>query len=451
MPACGEIDLKNFDQLSDLAKDELVARQTVLNRNWDYYRRKHKQWLINPETGKPAPENVTINLARRVVNQTVAFLFGHTPIISAGTDEMKEVINEILDANNEDSFFPRLGKVGAITGHCFVKIVPEGEGVRWILLDPRNISVFWAGDDVSKALAYKIEWNSGENSYRQDIIYQPEIGKWLMRDLVKIKNGNWEPKAGVAYNWQFTFAPIVDWQNLSDPSGFYGESDLIALDLNDATNFTASNVNSILKYHASPRTVATGVSKDQIEETSVDGLWSTENENAKVFNLEMTSDLTSSMAFLEFERDSFYSESQAVDLSKLKDKANDLTNFALRVIFNDALEKNSTKQMEYGRGLKDLIYRSLIVLGKTVKAKDVTVQFEDPLPRNRQEIAQIAQMGVQGGWLSKESASLETGHAWAVEDERIQKEKASESIDVGNAVMDLINKTNVEDQGATSA
>lgn len=444
MPACGEIDLSNFNQLSELAKEEFLARQTQLNHYWDYYKRQHKKWLLDPETKKPAPENVTINLARRVVNQTTAFLFGKTPIISAGDDSMREVINELLDANNEDSFFPRLGKVGAITGHCFVKIVPEGKGVRWVLLDPRHVSVYWAGDDVSRAVAYKIEWVSGKVSYRQDVIYQPKIGAWLMRDLVKEENGEWKPRADVAYNWEFAFAPIVDWQNLSDPSGYYGESDLIALDLNDAVNFTSSNVNSILKYHASPRTVATGVSPEEIKETSVNGLWATENENAKISNLEMTSDLSSSMAFLEFERDSFYSESQAVDLSKLKDKANDLTNFALRVIFNDALEKNSTKQMEYGRGLKDLIYRSLIVIGKSVKAKDISVTFEDPLPKNRQEIAQIAQMGVEGGWMSRETASTETGHEWSLEQKRMQAEKSEENLDLGSALMGLINQDGQE-------
>ena len=446
MPALGEIKIEDYDQLDKLAKEELLSRQKVINLAWSYYKREHKKWLIDPESKKPTPENVTVNLTRRVINQTVAFLFGKAPQISAG-EELADVVSSLIKENEEGKFFTSLGQEGSVSGHCFVKLFPEGNGVRWIVQDSRLVRAFWRFDDGRQAVAYMIKWGDKKSSYRQDILLNPVTKKWMIRDLQKEGSDAWKDWGTTAWEWNFDFSPIVDWQNMPDQSSYYCESDLIALELNDATNFTASNINAILKYHASPKTIGTGISADQIKETAVNGFFTTENENAKVYNLEIGGEaLANSMAFLEFERDSFFSESQAVDMSKLKEKANDITNFALRVMFADALEKNNLKQQSYGAGLEKLIKRSLIILGKAAASLPVKILWNDPLPINKTEIATNAQIGVTAGWMSLKTASEETGHNWEKEKASIDAEKAEEGDDLAAKVLKLV--ADEQDAGA---
>ena len=440
MPALGEFKQIELGQLSDLAKEEYIARQKEIGQRWDYYKRKQKAWIVDPKSKKATSENVVINVTKKIVDQTVSFLFGTPPKISIGNEFAAE-IEELLDLNKESIFFPNLGKAGAISGHCFVKLVPSEDGaVRWVLQDSKLVSAFWRPDNGSVATAYKIQWSAGRDDYRQDIVFLPEQNKWLVRELKKEgSSGEWVPvKKDIL--WNYAFAPIIDWQNLPDSSSFYGESDISALDLNDSINFTASNTNRIIKYHAHPRTVGTGIKADEINSTSVDGFWTTENENAKIANLEMQSDLTSSMNYLSFLRGSFFSEQNAVDVDAFKEKLNDLTNFAVKVLFQDAIAKNTLKQGLYEYGIKELVYRSLIIMGKTVVAKDVDVKFADPLPINQQEVAQVAQIELESGIISKQRAAEKNGEDWETEQKRIAAEKAAEDSDLGQTLLDAINK-----------
>ena len=439
MPALGGFKQLELGQLSDLAKQEYLSRQTEIGERWSYYKRKQKKWIIDSKSGKPTSENVIINVTKKIVDQTVSFLFGKTPKISAG-DQYATEIEELLDINRESIFFTNLGKEGAISGHCFVKIVPnEAGGVQWVTQSTQLVSAFWRPDNAGQAIGYKIEWNADKTDFRQDIIFLPEQQKWLIRELKRGDRSEWiQAKEDVM--WNFSFPPIIDWQNLPDNSNFYGESDITAIDLNDSINFTASNVNRILKYHAHPRTVGTGIKAEEIKETSVDGFWTTENENAQITNLEMISDLSSSMNYLHFLRGSFFSEQNAVDLDSVKDKLGDLTNFALKVLFNDAIAKNNTKQNLYEYGIKELVYRSLVVMGKQINARDVDVEFFDPLPINAQEMAQTTQLERESGFLSKQTAAEKNGIDWKTEQKRIAAEKEAEDINLGQTLLDAINK-----------
>src|SRR5690606_10543777 len=95
-------------------------------------------------------------------------------------------------------------------------------------------------------------------------------------------------------NWDFPFAPIVDWANQSRPHTYYGQTSLTNPGLNDSINFVASNTARIIKFHAHPKSIGKGVDPDKIVETPIDGFYAIP-DNADVYNLEMQSDLMSSM------------------------------------------------------------------------------------------------------------------------------------------------------------
>jgi hypothetical protein len=438
MPALAEIQMIDLDKNSELAKTEYLARRLEIEKRVRYYDGDHKKWIVDAETNAPVAENVTVNVSGKVVDQTVSMLMGKSPKIATGDETIDALIEEIADANLDDVFYHDLAEAGALAGHVFVKFSPDEEKkVRWILQDAALVTVYWPPSDGKRAIGYKIEWSEGKTDYRQDILFQAERMSWIILDLKKEGTGKWE-RTKEDTIWPYIFPPIVDWQNLPNYKSYYGKSDLKLVEMNDSINFSASNINLILKYHAHPKTIATGVSAEKITETAVDGLWTVENEAAKIYNLEMQSDLASSMNYLEFLRAEFFSEQRAVDVASMKDRIGQLTNFGLRTLFLDALAKNSTKQLLYGYGLKELIYRSLVILSVPVDAKAINVTFYDPMPENKTETAQEAKTENEAGFISHQTGSEMLGHDWETEKARLADEKKNSTTDLGTTVMDML-------------
>lgn len=433
MPALEDFKFDDLNQLSELAKTEYLARKGEIEKRLNYYDGIHKKWLIDPVTKEPTSENVTINLVKKIIDQTTSFLFGDSPDITTGDKTTDGKVEALEDANQDDLFYTNIGESGSIAGHVFVKLVPDDEkGVRWVRQNPALVTAFWSPEDGQRAIAYKIEWSVGKVDYRQDIIFDSNTNQWVIRDLTKTGD-NWQRRKEDTI-WPYPFSPIVDWQNLPDFTAFYGASDLNALGLNDSVNFTASNINRILKYHAHPKTIGIGIKPSDIQATAVDGLWTVENEAARINNLEMQSDLASSMSYLEFLEGAFYSQQRAVDMTTMKDRIGQLTNFGLRTLFSDALSKNSTKQMLYGYGIKEIIYRSLAIMGVTIEPRNIDVKFKDPLPLNEKEITEMAKLQKESGFISSQTGSEETGHDWLQESVRMAAEKQSQAADLGAAL-----------------
>ncbi len=443
MPSITEINMTDLAQLSKVADTEYLARMMDIANRQAYYMGDQKKWLVDPKTKKPKPENITVNVAQKIVDQSVSMLFGGAPMITAETEAQNALIEALTDYNSDDVFFHSIAAAGSIGGHVYVKLIDEPDGVRWVSLNPALVSVFWRWDDAKRAAAYKIQWVEGTTDYRQDIIALDE--SWLVRDLKREKSADWTITN--EETWAYPFAPIVEWQNLPNYLGYYGVSDLTALPINDAINFTASNINSILKNHAHPQTIGTGVRVDQVKETAVEGFWAIESESAKVYNLEMQSDLQSSMDFLGFLRAEFFSQQRAVDVSNLKDKIGQLTNFGLRVMFSDAMQKNATKQLLYGWGLKEIMYRSLALKGVTIDPRSINVDFVDPLPVNDLEGANRIKTEIESGIISKQTGSEELGYDWLEEAARMAAEKQTSQTDLGASLLAAMRGFETQDEG----
>lgn len=424
MPSIATYPLDNYAALDDQVDAELRERQAQIEQNWAYYKRRHRRPL-KVRSGQ-TDDNVILNMTRQVVDQSVAMLFGTPPEFEL--DEAQEIPEEeVLEALWTENKLPLwcqdLGVTGALCGHVFVKLVPTESSVRFVRLNPKYVSMFWREDDFERILAYRIQWPSSSSLIRQDIIEQG--AGWFIRNL-SLPSGKREWVLDSEAYWPWTWCPIVDWKNLPDPEGCYGTSDLVNPGLNDSANFVASNTARILKFHAQPRTIGTGVRADEIKETAVDGLWTVSNPNASIQNLEMRSDLGSSAAFLDFLLNQFYSEHKSVNIASMKDRLGQLTNFGLRTLFKDALDKLATKRSLYGAGLAEVSRRGLLLLGHG--NWPVTVSWGDPLPYDRLSQIQAVQMERDLGIVSAKTAATDLGRDWEKEKERI----AQESVDTGN-------------------
>lgn len=412
-------------RLNDVEATEFATRKTDIERNKRYYAGDQKRPLI-VKAGQ-ADDNVIINLAQRVVDQSVSMLAGEAPEFALANENGQSDLDDWWEENDKDDFLHGVAVTGGVAGHVFIKLLRESDGaLRLVNLHPELISVFWLPDDIRKVVCYKIEWTKGKVTHREDI-YRQDEKNWVIQPYTKTDGASW--MSGAPVLWQFAFAPIVDWQNLPNQDGYYGQTDLLNIGINDAVNFVASNINRILKYHAHPRTIGIGLEKDQIKETAVDGFWSISNPDAKISNLEMQSDLASSMAFLEYLQGSFYSQHRAVDLASMKDRIGQLTNFGLRMLFKDALDKTRVKQTLYGEGLEYLCERAGEILG--FDFSEVQITWADPLPFNDREEIEGLEKELGLGIVSKQTAAEMRGRDWEMEKERMQAEKASDQLGLG--------------------
>lgn len=419
MPGLMEYPIEKPGELDRLAESELAARRKAIDAAWAYYEGNHKRPL-KVRTGQP-DDNVILNVCRKAIEQAVALLFGEAPqfeIGGQGDDPEDQALAALWTANDAPIFLHNLALQGALTGHCFVKLVPDDAmGVRFLLLNPRMVTVYWRPDDMDYVTAYSIGYEQGDTARRQDLV---NLGNsWLVRDLDRERGKNWQVTSEVV--WGFRWAPIVEWQNLPDPEEYYGDPDLVRPELNDALNFLASNTMRILKFHAHPKTIGTGMRSTDLQATDVDGFWSVPNAEAQIKNLEMQSDLGSSLAFLQLLQGWFFSEHRAVDMASFAHDLGNITNFGLRTLYKDALDKLATKRVLYGKGLADISERALALVGWAARP---VVSWPDPLPFNDQEEIAGIQTEMALGILSKETAAGLRGRQWEQEQERIADEEA---------------------------
>lgn len=441
MPALDKYNWEKVDQLEEVASAETGTRTKVITALWTYYEGNHRKPL-KVRKGQP-DDNVIVNICARIVDQSSSLLFG-TPfqIELNETEETPEegYLDEIWERNKYRLFFLDLGTMGGVEGHCFIKIQVERPFPRLILLPSSRVTAFWDPDDLEKVLAYRIAWKSGKLQKRQHIIrMEQEDGTslhWMIRDLEKVAEGpggSWQWRETALEAWRYEFPPLLDWKNLPNPKEYYGASDLKEVVINDAVNFLASNTQRIIKYHAHPKTIGIGARAQDLVASDVAGVWFIGNKDARVENLEMRSDLSSSLSWLRYLMGYAYSRHQTVDLVTLQDRIGRITNFGLRVLYKDALDKLGTKQLLYEEAIKELCRRLLILAGKA-DPESVVLHWGDPLPYNDKEEVEGLQKEMEMGILSKKTAAEIRGRDWELEQERMAAEQG-EMQTLGEAIL----------------
>jgi len=435
------------NDLYPLAASELASRRIDHDTRWDYYEGKQKVFLKIRE-GEP-DYNVIVNLAARVVEQSVNFLIGKMPQFDLpGDDEktasMEKMIVAWLERYDGEELLNDLFTTGAVCGHVFVKLVMDGQDVRPTYLDPSLVTVFWDPTDKSRPVGYMITWDEQRGNevviHREDHMRSENGTNWVIRSYTG--NGATWTIAGEDMIWPYPFSQIVDWKNLPNPRGYYGKSDLEKgiLRLNDIYNFRQSNTNKILYIHAHPRTVAFGVDRTKIQNTTIDGLWTIPETNADVKNLEMQSDLESSRQHALDMKADFFGDAQMVDLSALKDKIGQITNFGLRLMFAEALAKNRKKRLLAGRGLAEMIRRAGEIM--RLDWSGISVTWDDPLPENENEQVTNAKEKIAMKVASRQTEAERMGYDWERERKRMDEERAQTGYNLEQALLNAMRDPN---------
>ena len=388
-----DLTLINDRKYTDLADAEFGKRRSMVNTHVAYYNGEHKKQLVK------SADNITYNLCKQVVDETVAFLLPFTPKIES--DMNQEFLNESWDAIGGATVLQEMATYGSITGHVFVMLMPRANGLppQVTIIPTENVIQYVATGHSSAIIGYEIRWGNE----RQLIVLEGDT--WVIYEYT-LKGRKWE-LVDDPIVWQYTQCPIVSWKHNPSIGSVYGASDIPHYAMNDDVNKIASDVNAILRYHASPTTVGTGFIADELIQTSIDGFMSIKSPDAKVYNLEMSSDLSSSMSMLETLVNRFFRQARVVIIEGV-DNFRGMTNLGVRASFAPMIAHNETLRRQYSEGIKRI---SMLMLELSDLPTDVriSVVWGEALPVDASQELSLIERQVALGVMDIEQAKQRLG------------------------------------------
>lgn len=429
---------------ADRQQEEEEDRLLTIMRAWDYYEGRHPDQL-QTKSGE-VNDNIKINLARPIVDKGISFLFGKEVTwqldeSAAQTSDAEKWLAAIWKANKKMSLLQEVGQNGAMAGLAAIKIDPQAynlpgqkkQHIRLINLDPSCLQLFWNHGDIDDVYMYRIEYTADDQgrevTHRQDIKRVDRLNHqstWTLTNY-EIEDGQLPKQIGEPIAWDYPFAPIVHCKNLPRANTVWGYGDLEDIKLNDAFNLIASTVRKTLRIHSSPQTIGEGVTAQQLKRNAA-GMWEIPKDS-KVYNLEMQSDLQSSHQFYLALRAAIYGGARTPDMSSYQGNLGQLTNFGLRVLFADLLEKTEQKHLLYGDMIEQLNYRLCFIGGW--KDTSSTLTWADPLPVDQLAKANETLVKQQTGIPSDETLAGELGYKYTDELKRREDEQSRKQVDAG--------------------
>lgn len=372
-------------------------RKRIMHQAWKAFRGEFPRPLkVDP---KETDDNVMPNLCAPIVQKGVSYLFNRSVKIEAVDEQgQNSPIQDFLDGfwGDDDDKMTLLSKVamnGGVCGQCFVKLIPAQGRMKYpriVNLDPMLIRIVTDPEDCDIILAFVIEYPSSGGLQKRQIIaridpdasvelwgeYDPD-DSWTITNYQRITIGGTQEswiQVGEQVEWPFPFPPVLTSQNLPNPNEGWGNTDLPPeiIELNKALNFTMSNTNRIIRYHAHPKTVARGVQASQIT-VSVDEVLCLPSPDSDMRNLEMTSNLQSSRDHAGDIRSSINVQSRVPGIALGTDEPKgNVSGVALTVYYQPILEKTTEKQRLYGKLIREISRAALVLAGL------ITVErFED--------------------------------------------------------------------------
>ena len=358
----------------------------------DYYLGKQKTFLDKKE-GEP-DDNVVVNLTRTIIDRTLQLLFPTMPVFSLdplnpNQTEEEKWLETLWKENKGLSKVLNIGLSGSFGGNCYVRVLPVAKGKefpRLINIPPNQIRPFWRADDIETVVWFEQYFEIGDTETIIDFVNKGT--HWKILTYTRESGSNWnEP---VEEHWGYEDGPIVSWPHIPLVDSFYGLSEEPSLLLNDKINLILSEIARIVRFHAYPQTVGIGLEADEIKRTDIDGFWTTTNENAKIFHLEMAAPgyaLVSSL--LDFLMSAKLSTARSVVLKGQIAEFQRVTNAGIRTAFMDALGKNEVLKSTYGTGLVVLCQTAARVAGRPLSSIPMVV-WHDPLPVDDNEAVKVA-------------------------------------------------------------
>jgi hypothetical protein len=422
---------------------------------WAAYRGRFRDTLVT-KPGRPN-DNQKINFCGWIVNKGVAALFGREPRWQVRRPEPRRVVddngqertvveesraeiylNAFWQANRKLQFLQKLGVNGGVCGHVFVRIIPGTPFPRLVNLSPEYVSVLVDPDDLDKVIrftiAYQAQGPDGQEITVRTTILRDEPG-WTILDERATGAGPFEVLKREAWPWPWS--PIVHCQNLPAANEFYGDADLEEpiIQLNQGINFTLSNIARILRLHGHPKTWGKGFAASELR-VAPDETVVLPNAEAELHNLEMQSDLASSLAFYRELKSALFAISSTPEITTGNlAGVGDLSGLAMAILYGPLSERTAQKQLTYGELLLE-VNQHVLEMGGYDPAEVTGTVWSEFVPSDTRAAREVATMDQALG-VSQDTILEQLGYDPETErTKRAQEETAGDVADRALAAFD---------------
>lgn len=363
--------------LVELSDEEFEVHGIRLNRyatSWAFYLGMH--WSYRREMGEP---EVTFNYYRAFTDYLATFTFGRGVQFKsprATSAIVPSRLKRIWEQDNDKRVVLwEMAQQGGVSGDVFVKVayedpteptadhpVPPSQQrgrVRILVLNPSHVFPEWHPHDRERMLRCKITykfWGQAPEGTRQVFTYSEILTEDIIEEYINDQIIRQTPNPlGVI--------PIVHIPNARISGSPWGLPDCYDIrDLNRFYNEMSTQIADIVNYHASPITVVTGAKIPQLE-AGAKKVWAIPNENAKVQNLNLESNLAGPNDFLNRIKAAMH-EMVGVPESALG-QAQPISNtsgVALSIQFQPLMQKWHAKANNYAAGLEKINEFALMTL-----------------------------------------------------------------------------------------
>lgn len=434
-----------YNTIANRIADRLVgdAGKTIATAR--DYRDGIQRAQLNVKPGQ-FDDNLVLNfmglIANRITSQVIG---GGVKLDFEGEDETKQEawVKACLDANHQEILFHRAEMAATEAGTGYFDL---SSGVafdreanaypRITLLDPAFVTIETLPEDFEIVLRYivkyKVNGPDGKERARKRVIEHLD-NSWEIIDYHSdtYDGARWVEDSRTP--WAFEFAPILHWQNLPSVDNVYGEPDISPdlMRLQDRVNFVASNLSKIIRIYAHPKMYSINAEFEKLD-VGIDQIIKLVGDNADLRQLPQLGDLIGSMDYLRLLRQSMFDRARVIDIDSMQDKLGALTNFGLKVLYQDNLNLVKTKRELFGDAIEELVIRLQTIANmQPVVAECVWPDF---LPVNEAEVSAAYQGDLNMGIVSKQTIADKRGYDWEKEQKRINGEKASGD-NVGAAIL----------------
>ena len=408
-------------------------------------------------------DNIVLNFVGLITDRIVSQVIGNGVELDFEGDtetESEKFIKAALDANQQEILFHRSVKSGVLAGTGFL-FMQEGsvfgkdgkEYPRLTLWDSAFVTIETLPEDFEVVTSYTLKYKfidvAGKESARKRVVKPTsfevdEAGNerggdtWEIVDyILNPATGKWDEDDRIL--WPFNFAPVLHWQNLPSLDKPEGVPDITndLLAAQDRINFVASNASKIIRFYAHPQRFSRMYGNENKVRLAPDEMPNFGDPNGGLFQLETMGDMAGVLAYMKLLRQSMFDRARVIDIDSMQDKVGALTNFGLRVLYQDNINLIATHRELFGNMLEELVRRLLIIAGK--EEVDCDVVWPDWMPVNEVEEVASLQADMATGLLSKQTAAKKRGYDWEQEQERLADEQTGQ-LDIGTAILNSFNQ-----------
>ena len=385
-------------------------------------------WQVAPLVVRPgqSDDNIVMNMIGLVVSRTVSLLFGDGvkfDLDGKGESAADEWLADALKANRQSELLHDLGEYGALNGTIAVQFIPDGLAragqlyPKVLTVNPQYLTILTNPHDYTDVNGYRIEYqvqepNDRMRNFRRDILRQRapavdgEAGVdaptfWTITDYLEADNGVMEQVSEM--RWDKPWAPLLAGKNLPKAGSAYGSPDVTddVLHLQDKINLVVSNGNKVVRLQAHQRLWGRFLGKVQELVSGPGNILNIENEKGHVEAVPAGGDIAGILSFKGALSEALFSVSRSMDPAVAKDRIGQLTNFGLRVLYKDSIDKLKTKRELYGEFLEEMVLHLLELGG--YRADTVMVLWADPLPVDGSERNENDQFELDNKIVSRET------------------------------------------------